>query len=115
MRAWLRRVGAALKRYWYWALGSALIAGWALWRVFYRAKPSGTDTAPTATVGPSEVAEAADQQITEMRAEVAAQLATVERAEAQVQKEEQDAHEQIRAGGGDAVDELLYGRKVDGG
>jgi hypothetical protein len=30
MKAWLRRVGAALKRYWWAAVGSALIAGWAI-------------------------------------------------------------------------------------
>jgi hypothetical protein len=112
MKAWLRRVGAALKRYWWAAVGSALIAGWAIWRIFDR-RPSPVRQEPGASAVP--IAEAVEAEVAETRAVVAEQLAEIGQAEQQAKEEEQDAHAQIRSGGGDAVDELLYGRKVDGG
>lgn len=112
MMVWLRRVGAALKRYWWAALGSALITAWAIWRIFDR-RPSSVPQAPSVSAVP--VAEAVEAEVAETRATVAAQLTEIDQAEQQAEQKEQDAHAQIRSGGGDAVDELLYGRKVDGG
>lgn len=113
MTKWFRRVGAALKRYWWAALGSALITGWAIWRIFSRRPSEASNPLPSASAVP--VAEAVEAQVAETRAVVAEQLAEIGQAEEQAHQEEQDAHAQIRSGGGDAVDELLYGRKVDGG
>jgi thiol:disulfide interchange protein len=112
MMAWLRRVGAALKRYWWAALGSALIAACAIWRIFAWRSQSAPQAPSVSTV---PVAEAVEAEVAETRAVIAAQLTEIGQAEQQVEQKEQDAHAQIRNGGGDTVDKLLYGRKIDGG
>lgn len=112
MRAWLQRIGDALKRYWWAALGGAFIAAWFVWRIFRRPDES-VPNAPSVSAVP--VAEAVEAEVAETRAVVAEELAAVAQAEQEAEQEEQDAHAQIRDGGGDAVDRVLYGRQVDGG